>query len=92
MPVNLIVGDCHNVSFFSVMWISPTNSDTDYYQYQLTTEAEIFYEANTTDTFANITDVPYNDTNITFSITAHNCAGISDEVSHLIQLQGTRIL
>ena len=93
ITIREMVQDCHyNDSCVFVTWKSQAEIDilqTDYYQYRLTGNTElkatILQEINTTDTFANITNISYNYINITFSITAHNCAGKSDEATYAIQ-------
>jgi hypothetical protein len=82
-----------------VTWESQGNTDGSQvsYEYQLLggTESEfeavILQQMNTTATVANITDIillSHNYTDITFSITAHNCAGSSNKTIHIIQVQG----
>jgi ABC-type ATPase with predicted acetyltransferase domain len=80
-----------------VTWESQGSTDGSqvFYEYQLLGSTETDFEAiilqqmNTTATVtvASIS-LSYNYTNIIFSITAHNCAGNSNETIHIIQVQG----
>ena len=92
---------CHNDSYYdiSVTWESQGNADGSQvsYEYQLLGstesefESEILQKNSTMATVINITNIiiSYNNyTNIIFSITAHNCAGSSNETTGIIQVQG----
>ena len=83
-----VVGYHGNYSTISVTWMT-NESHIDYYHYQLSRQFNM--SADTTDTSALITGVP-NGENLTFSLTAHNCAGKSSTVTaNIIILSGKNI-